>query len=55
MEKRGVCQGEGEAPKTQTKTSSDNKQQGGCARPACGHDTASKAAEAASTPPKPKS
>lgn len=44
MEKRGVVQGEGEAPRD--KRASDQK------TPSAGSDAVSKAAEAAATPPK---
>ena len=47
MEKHGVCAGEGDAPAKPD----GEKQAGGCGRPACGRDTASKLAEAAAKPP----
>ncbi len=47
MEKNGVCSGEGDTPPERQ----GEKRAGGCGRPACGHDQASKLAEAAAKPP----
>lgn len=52
MEKRGVTEDEGEAPKT-TKEAKDGACKPNCCQQACGTDTMSKMAEAAATPKPP--
>jgi hypothetical protein len=54
MEKRGVVEGEGEAPKTQTKEATSKEacdKQKCCGEPTCGTDTMSKLAEAVAAKP----